>query len=185
MFETEDETGVKDFAWDYKPAFMNTSYYKAHWKNYTGKFSYSNMSELYEPGRGQKLPKYDKRRKTNILRPPVMVSKLARILNMAKASAAVKYIRKELVNKKMRKVIIFNVNRDSILYMREYLRDLGAISIYSGMSLKKRERFVYKFRKYSCFRVLICNTEMGQTDIDGIQNACNNVIFVQPSWVTE
>ena len=55
MFETEDETGVKDFAWDYKPAFMNTSYYKAHWKNYTGKFSYSNMSELYEPGRGQKL----------------------------------------------------------------------------------------------------------------------------------
>ena len=24
-----------------------------------------------------------------------------------------------------------------------------------------------------------------QTDIEGIQDACNNVIFVQPSWVTE
>ncbi len=66
MFESDN--GVTDFEWNYKP-LHNNSHYKAHYKDYNNRFSYKNMAELYEPARGKRFHKYDKRRDTNILPP--------------------------------------------------------------------------------------------------------------------
>ncbi len=108
-----------------------------------------------------------------------MVSKPARVTAMAKAAAAIKELRKALLSGNLRKVIIFTVNRNVNRYVREYLRDLNAISLFGNMSQEKKERFINKFRKYHSFRVLVCNHDVGE--IDGIQDACNHVVFIQAS----
>ncbi len=131
MFKSNN--GITDFTWSYKP-LTNTSHYKVHYKGYNNRFSYSAMAELYEPARGKRFPKYDKRKSTNVLRPPVMVSKLARVTGMVKAFAAVKELRKELLSGNLKKVIIFTNNRDVVWCMREHLRDLKAISLIGNMT---------------------------------------------------
>ncbi len=128
----KNDNGVTDFTWNYQP-LHNNSHYKAHYRDYNNMFSYSSIAELYEPARENRFPKYDKRRATNILHPPVMVSKLARATAMTKASAAVKELRKELLSGNLRKVIIFTNNRDVVWCMREHLRDLKAMSLIGNM----------------------------------------------------
>ncbi len=197
----KNENGVKDYRWDYKlpefspnPSIANLQ--RNNWRrfeNYTGIFTFNNMAELYEPAKGKDdryepgiYPKYeDCNTKTNNvqtsrLRPPVMVSRLGRITALAKLAAATKEIRKVIMNREVRKLVVFTLHRDVIWIMREFMRDIGVISLYQSMTEEKKERYLSLFKKWQKYKVLICHTYTN--DLDGIQDACNHAVFVQAPW---
>lgn len=110
------------------------------------------------------------------------VSKLFRLTGMAKVKAAAKQLREELASGEMRKVVVFGINRDVVRSLRDELKMFGAKLVFGGTKPERKQNAIESFRTNSKCRVFVANIAAAGTGIDGLQDACNHVVFVQGSW---
>lgn len=211
---------VRDFKWDYEipyPEKGKASTWRTRHpevRNYTGYFSYDSMNQLFEPTRGSRLPRYEKR--SNLiarLRPPHMVSLMQRRLAMVKASGALKRLRESAFSGDVRKFLIFTVHGEAVNFTAEFLRDLASVRIHAGMSGRKKRANIHKFGRHHFRRALVCNAEIAQcargrdpdspfcqqktcrnirknrncspSDFDLLKRCPDSIVFIQAPWVFE
>lgn len=106
---------------------------------------------------------------------------LRRLTGMAKVRPVYELISREL-DSGLDKIVIFAIHRDVIKGLRELLTRYGAVNFFGGMDPAKKQAHIDKFAsKWSC-RVFIGQINSAGTGIDGLQHACNNVLFVESSW---
>lgn len=106
---------------------------------------------------------------------------LRKMTGMAKVRPAVQLIEDEL-RSGLDKVVIFAIHRDVIMYLRECLKPFGVVVIWGGTDAEKRQNHIDRFRTKGGCRVFIGQVKAAGTGVDGLQDACSNVVFVESSW---
>lgn len=108
---------------------------------------------------------------------------LLRLTGEAKVPAAIGFISELLET--LDKIVVFARHRSVIeeLRMRLEERNLGPVVYQGGMSDVDKKEAVDSFLGRESNRVFIGNIQAAGTGINGLQNACSNVVFVELSWV--
>ena len=83
------------------------------------------------------------------------------------------------------KLVIFAYHHSVINKLERQLADLGVVTLTGETAQKIRQRHIDAFRKTekSAPRVFIGQIQASGEGIDGLQDVCNNVLFVESSWV--
>lgn len=110
-------------------------------------------------------------------------STLRRFVGLQKCQALADLIRAEMGYRY--KLVVFFEHKAVVEEMRLLLPPgLGMKSIYGGTKPEKRDEAIRQFiDKPDRNHVLLINTSVGGTGLDGLQKVCNQVIMLEPSWV--
>lgn len=106
---------------------------------------------------------------------------LRRLTGMAKIRPVYEMLSREL-DSGLDKIVIFAIHRDVIMGLRDMLSRYGAVTVFGGMDAAKKQERIDKFKDIWKHRVFIGQVQSAGTGIDGLQNTCNNVLFVESSW---
>jgi SWI/SNF-related matrix-associated actin-dependent regulator 1 of chromatin subfamily A len=110
------------------------------------------------------------------------VSTLRRYVGLQKCHPVIDMVKDEL-NSGLDKIVLFAVHRDVIETLRQGLAKFGAVTLYGGTDPARRQRNVDKFARDPKCRVFIGNIQAAGVGIDGLQNQCAAVMFVEQDWV--
>lgn len=80
------------------------------------------------------------------------------------------------------KIIIFAYHHSVIAKLQHVFPDVSR-TIDGGTSQSYRERAIKDFQEIHSVKVFIGQIQAAGEGIDGLQNACSNVLFVETSWV--
>jgi SWI/SNF-related matrix-associated actin-dependent regulator 1 of chromatin subfamily A len=103
-----------------------------------------------------------------------------RDLAMAKIPAATAHIAGML--DEINKVVVFAHHRDVIETLSANLAEQGAVIVYGGMTADQKQKSIDSFNTDPQTRVLIGQTVAGGTGVDGLQEVCNHIVFVELDW---
>lgn len=81
------------------------------------------------------------------------------------------------------KLVIFAYHHSVIERLTNELKDYGVVALTGATSQKLRQECIDKFRDDSDIRVFIGQIQAAGEGIDGLQNTCHNMLFVETSWV--
>lgn len=110
-------------------------------------------------------------------------STLRRYIGAAKMDGVFDIIEEELDKKKIDKIVIFGVHKVVIQGALDRFRRFKAVTVYGGTPGAKRQHHIDKFVKDPKCRVFIGNIQAAGTGINGLQLVCNEVAFVEQSYV--
>lgn len=110
-------------------------------------------------------------------------STLRRYIGAAKMDSVFDIIEEELDKKKIDKIVIFGVHKVVIQGALDRFRRFKAVTVYGGTPGAKRQHHIDKFVKDPKCRVFIGNIQAAGTGINGLQLVCNEVAFVEQSYV--
>jgi len=81
------------------------------------------------------------------------------------------------------KLVIFAYHHSVIKKLEEALGEMGTITLTGNTPNIKRQELIETFKTDKNKRVFIGQIDAAGEGIDGLQEACNNVLFVEWSWV--
>lgn len=81
------------------------------------------------------------------------------------------------------KLIIFAYHHSVIEKLEKEFKDYGWVSLTGTSSQNLRQNAIEKFKKDPKIKVFIGQIQAAGEGIDGLQDCCNNVLFVEWSWV--
>lgn len=81
------------------------------------------------------------------------------------------------------KIVIFAYHHSVISRLCQELDSCGIVSLTGSTSQINRERAISTFINDKGVKVFIGQIQAAGEGIDGLQNACSHVLFVEPSWV--
>lgn len=108
------------------------------------------------------------------------ISTVRRELALAKLPEAIKYIG-DMV-KKVGKVVVFAHHRAVIDGLRDGLKDYGPVIVRGGMTAEQKQTSIDSFINEVDTQVFIAQTLAGGIGIDGLQEVCQYVVFVELDW---
>ncbi len=111
------------------------------------------------------------------------IQKLRRLMGLAKMKALTAKLIEELDSGELKKVVIFGIHRDVVELVRCELLEHGALIIYGGTKGKNKDIRVHQFKTDPDIKVMVMNIMAGGTGIDGLQEVCNEMVFIENSWV--
>jgi SWI/SNF-related matrix-associated actin-dependent regulator of chromatin subfamily A-like protein 1 len=103
-------------------------------------------------------------------------------IGLLKLPACIEYL--EYLLEKRDKILVFAYHREVVEKIQEHFGD-EAVKLYGGMSEAEKMGAVDSFRGDRKVKVLVGNIQAAGQGIDGLQYACNDVVFVEWSWVPE
>jgi SWI/SNF-related matrix-associated actin-dependent regulator 1 of chromatin subfamily A len=109
------------------------------------------------------------------------LSTLRHYTALAKIDLCIEYIIKML--EKHQKLVLFAYHRDIIDMLSSTFHNYGVSIIKGGMTIDTKQKALDDFIKYSGTRLFIGQIQAAGVGVDGLQKVCNNVIFVEFSWV--
>lgn len=84
----------------------------------------------------------------------------------------------------VRKLVIFTYHIDVLEYLSDNLKDHGVVSISGGDTILKRQKAIDDFKKDDGkIKVFIGQIQAAGQGINGLQDNCHHVMFVEWSWV--
>lgn len=81
------------------------------------------------------------------------------------------------------KLVIFAYHHSIIDRLEKELRGYGVVSITGSNDQRSRENSLNCFKNSESIKVFIGQIQAAGEGIDGLQNSCSNVLFVETSWV--
>lgn len=81
------------------------------------------------------------------------------------------------------KVVIFAYHREVVAFLEENLTGYGVARITGGDSIEDRQAAIERFRTKRDCRVFIGQIQAAGQGINGLQENCHHVVFVEWSWV--
>jgi SWI/SNF-related matrix-associated actin-dependent regulator 1 of chromatin subfamily A len=108
------------------------------------------------------------------------IASVRRNLALAKIPLATAHISDLLQS--VGKVVVFAHHRDVIETLANTLSESGAVIVYGGMTADQKQKSIDSFITDPQTRVLIGQTVAGGTGVDGLQEVCNHIVFVELDW---
>lgn len=110
-------------------------------------------------------------------------STLRRFVGLQKCKPLADLIYSEMGSKY--KLVVFFEHKAMVEEMRILLDSrVGMKAIYGGTKPEKRDEYIRQFiEKPTRNHVLMVQTKVGGTGLDGLQAVCNQAILLEPSWV--
>jgi SWI/SNF-related matrix-associated actin-dependent regulator of chromatin subfamily A-like protein 1 len=108
---------------------------------------------------------------------------LRRYTLMAKLPAIAEQIIEDLTTNQIPKLTVFGIHKIGIKWLAEKLRQFNPITITGDTPAEKRQPNIDKFQSDSAVRLILGNIDAMGTGVDGLQNVCDECIFIEESWV--
>lgn len=108
---------------------------------------------------------------------------LRRYTAMAKLPAVCDLIKEELDIKAYEKIVLFGVHRSVIEGARDAFSKYGAVTLYGQTPPAKRQANIDRFMRDPSCRVFIGNIQAAGVGINGLQETCHEVAFLEQDWV--
>lgn len=108
------------------------------------------------------------------------IATVRRELAIAKIGAASEFITDLLTE--VPKIVVFSHHRAVIEGLADSLRDYGPVICYGGLNAEQKQKAIDNFVNNPTTQVFIAQTVAGGIGIDGLQLACNNVVFMESDW---
>lgn len=109
------------------------------------------------------------------------VASIRKKMGLAKIKDSVEYIKDRLDTEE--KLVVFAYHKDVIARLVDELSDYQPEWITGETPPAKRPACVRKFREDRDCRVIILNIDAAGTGVDGLQEVCKHVVFVEISYV--
>jgi SWI/SNF-related matrix-associated actin-dependent regulator of chromatin subfamily A-like protein 1 len=109
------------------------------------------------------------------------VPKLRRYVGLQKVQPLVELLTEELAADPTMKVVIFAVHLGVITELQERLRKFGAVSLYGGTPIERRDRHINSFQNNPKCRVFVGQVIAAGTAIT--LTAAHQVVFAECDWV--
>lgn len=81
------------------------------------------------------------------------------------------------------KIVIFAYHRSIIETLTKELESYGVVQLHGGCSQNARSNAIRDFQNNSKTKVFIGQIDAAGEGVDGLQEVCNNALFVEWSWV--
>jgi len=139
------------------------------------------LAAVQSSNRGAKenAPDQDKVKILEGLAPSLVT--LRRYIGIAKTPAVCEILKAELDADPTLKLVIFGVHKDVIEGARKLLHKYGAVTLYGGTPVEKRQAHIDRFMTDPKCRVFIGNVVAAGTGIT--LTASNEVVFLEADWV--
>jgi hypothetical protein len=110
-------------------------------------------------------------------------AKLRRLLGAAKVRHVAAFV-DDLLDT-VDKVVVFAHHRDVVRELMTVLGHRGhrPVAYVGGMSDENKDAAKHQFTTQDWCRVFIGQDDTAGTGVDGLQRACSNMVFAEPSWV--
>lgn len=108
---------------------------------------------------------------------------LRRYIGLAKLPAILDIIEDELKTGALQKIVLFGIHQQVIEQARDRLKAFGAVTVYGGTPADKRQKHIDKFAKDPKTRVFVGNIIAAGVGINGLQDSCCEVGFLESDWV--
>lgn len=114
----------------------------------------------------------------------VAVTKIGYLLRLSaklKCKAAVEWINNFLTEYPVEKLVIYGIHHKTIKVLQKHII-CKYVTVDGSVSGRKRQYAVNKFRKDKDTRAFIGNIRAAGVAIDGLQDVCTNMVFVEMFW---
>ena len=108
---------------------------------------------------------------------------LRRYTAMAKLPALAEQIEEDLTTNQIPKLVVFAIHKICIRWLAEKLAKFHPLTISGDTPAEKRQPNIDRFQSDPSVRLIIGNIAAMGTGVDGLQNVCDEAIFVEQDWV--
>ena len=109
----------------------------------------------------------------------VKLNALRRVCMRGKIDAAIAWLDDFLTSEE--KIIVFCSHREAVDLLYDHLGE-QAVKVVGGMGMQQRQDAIDRFVDDDNIRVVIANIDAAAEGIDGWQNVCSNVAFLELTW---
>lgn len=109
------------------------------------------------------------------------IAKLLHITGQAKVHAAALFIEELLETQN--KVVVFTRHREVLSQLANRLVKYGPLQYQGGMHDTQKTKVIELFKNDDDCRIFLGNIQAAGIGIDGLQEVCSSVVFVELSWV--
>jgi SNF2 family DNA or RNA helicase len=108
---------------------------------------------------------------------------LRRYTAMSKLPAIAEQIEEDLVTSQILKLVVFAIHKICIRWLAEKLKKFNPVILSGDTPGHLRQAHIDKFQNDPACRVFLGNIAAAGTGVDGLQNVCDEAIFVEQDWV--
>ena len=108
---------------------------------------------------------------------------LRRYTAMAKLPAIAEQIEEDLVTSQIPKLVVFAIHKICIRWLAEKLKKFNPVILSGDTPGHLRQTHIDKFQSDPNVRIFLGNIAAAGTGVDGLQNVCDEAIFVEQDWV--
>lgn len=108
------------------------------------------------------------------------ISTARRELALAKIPEATSYIRDTV--SEVGKIVVFAHHRTVLSELKVSLADFSPVMVFGGMTAEQKQESIDSFINDVNTQVFLAQTLAGGTGIDGLQEVCSYVVFVELDW---
>ena len=108
---------------------------------------------------------------------------LRRYTLMAKLPAIAEQIETDLTTNQIPKLVVFGIHKIGIRWLAEKLSQFNPLAITGDTSAHMRQPNIDRFQSDSSVRLMLGNIAAMGTGVDGLQNVCDEAIFIEQDWV--
>lgn len=108
---------------------------------------------------------------------------LRRYTAMAKLPAIAEQIEEDLTANGIQKLVVFAIHKICIRWLAEKLKNFNPVTLSGDTPGHLRQAHIDKFQNDSTSRLFLGNIAAAGTGVDGLQNVCDEAIFVEQDWV--
>ena len=108
---------------------------------------------------------------------------LRRYTAMSKLPAIAEQIEEDLVTSQIPKLVVFAIHKICIRWLAEKLKKFNPVILSGDTPGHLRQAHIDKFQNDPACRVFLGNIAAAGTGVDGLQNVCDEALFVELDWV--
>lgn len=108
---------------------------------------------------------------------------LRRYTAMCKLPAIAEQIEEDLSSGGIQKLVVFAIHKVAIHWLAEKLKHFHPVTLTGETPAAKRQEAIDRFQKDPACRLFLGNIDAAGTGIDGLQNVCDEAIYVEQGWV--
>ncbi len=117
----------------------------------------------------------------SIIKEAMSMSSLRKAYGLQKVKGTIEYIKENLENENMKKIIVFCHHRMVNALITEELKDFGAVQLLGGMGVKALKRSEDTFQKDPNCKVIVASISASNTAINLYE--ADTVVFLEMDWV--
>ena len=108
---------------------------------------------------------------------------LRRYTAMSKLPAIAEQIEEDFTTNQIPKLVVFAIHKICIRWLAEKLKKFNPVTLSGDTPGHLRQAHIDKFQNDPTCRVFLGNIAAAGTGVDGLQNVCDEAIFVEQDWV--
>lgn len=108
---------------------------------------------------------------------------LRRYTAMCKLPAIAEQIEEDLTTGSIQKLVVFAIHKIVIHWLAENLKKFNPVILSGDTPAAKRQVSIDRFQQEPSVRLFLGNIDAAGTGVDGLQNVCDECLFVEQSWV--